>query len=752
MSDITMTIDGREVRAKQGQTVLEVCREHGIYLPTLCHWPGLSNVGACRLCVVEVEGTNKLGTSCTMPAADGLKIRTQSEALTARRKMTLELLFSERNHFCPVCPESGACELQDLGYRFGIDSIRYPYLFPALSLDVSHDYIAMEPSRCVLCQRCVRICSERVGVSTLDFRERGIQQMISPDMGLPLGESSCVSCGACMQVCPTGAIFAKKTAYLERAATAGGPQSAMRPVASTCAGCSLGCRTLVQVSNDRVVRIDADMEAGDAGILCRKGRFMQMEFAGERITQPLVREGDTLKPTDWDTALATVADRLGKIVRERGASAVAGIASPALTNEVLYLFQKVMRAGVGTGNIDAIDGRDLRVSRAATEGLLGPDVRAKVEVRLADLDEADLFVVIGADPTRTHPVAAAAIRRGVYHRRAKLIVINPRKTGLTDLADLAVQPKRGTDGTLLNGVMRALVEAKGGAPAALTAMLMQYTPEAVAAETGVSTDELQQLAEAYTAARHPVLIYGRGITKQNDPRLIATMQALTLVAGHATATSFPILGLRRSASSTGAFDLGVDPTRLPGRLRFTPAEANRFASAWGKPVPEPTSFNANEFDPKAIGALYLLIGDDTLPQEEEMAERLAELEFVVVQATYRTPLTEVADVVLPAPTWAEQSGTFTGIDGQVRPLRQAVTPPEGVRMPWDVLCSLGNALGLKGSYANVAEVAHEIGRLVPEYAEALATGERAVHFRDASFDVRRSELRAPDYLAESGGR
>ncbi|HEX3000702.1 MAG TPA: molybdopterin-dependent oxidoreductase, partial [Armatimonadota bacterium] len=310
------------------------------------------------------------------------------------------------------------------------------------------------PNRCVLCQRCVRVCSEKVGANTLDFRQRGIQQMISPDAGMPLGKSSCLSCGACMQVCPTGAITPKDSAYLERATAVNNRRDELKTISSTCAGCSVGCRTLVRVFEDRLLSIDADMEAGDAGTLCEGGRFLKLKDNRPRITRPMVRRDGKLQETDWKTALAYVAERMQKSVREFGAGSVAGIASPSQPNETLYLFQKMMRAGVGTGNVDAIGGNAVRMARAATESLVGENVRAKVEAGISDLDKADLFLIIGADPVKTNPVIGAAVIRGFFNRQAKLVVINQDETRLGEIADLNLRPRDGSEGFLINGMMR----------------------------------------------------------------------------------------------------------------------------------------------------------------------------------------------------------------------------------------------------------------------------------------------------------
>ncbi|HDH09929.1 MAG TPA: 2Fe-2S iron-sulfur cluster binding domain-containing protein, partial [Chloroflexi bacterium] len=269
MAEITLNIDGREVKGERGDTILQVCQKNGIDVPTLCHFAELSNIGSCRVCIVEIEerGRTRIDTSCTTPAAEGMVVRTNGEKLNAFRKAAIELLLSERNHFCMYCEMSGDCELQSLAYRFGIDHVRYPYFYPKLPVDSSRKYFIMDHNRCVLCRRCVRACAELVGNHTLGVMERGIRSMIHADLNVPFGESSCVSCGTCLSVCPTGALVDRRSAYMGR-------EIQVERVKSTCLFCSVGCGTEIVVRDDYILRVEGDWDAEpNRGLLCVAGRF-----------------------------------------------------------------------------------------------------------------------------------------------------------------------------------------------------------------------------------------------------------------------------------------------------------------------------------------------------------------------------------------------------------------------------------------------------------------------------------------------
>src|SRR4030043_2290896 len=282
MKEITLTINGKQVKGKDGDTVLDICQANGIDLPTLCHYKGLSDVGACRLCVVEIERERRPVPACTYPARDGLVIQTHNEKLEKYRRLILELLFTERNHLCAQCVASGDCELQSLAYKYQMDNARYPYSWPALPVDSVNDYLVIDHNRCILCGRCIRTCDEIVGVHTLDFGNRGWKEMVCADLNQPLGTSSCISCGACFQVCPTGAIFAKSSAYTVK------PEECTR-VRSTCALCGVGCEIDAMVKDNNLVRIDSAALTHNRGLLCHKGRFSPLVREHTRITTPLMR-------------------------------------------------------------------------------------------------------------------------------------------------------------------------------------------------------------------------------------------------------------------------------------------------------------------------------------------------------------------------------------------------------------------------------------------------------------------------------
>ena len=415
MGQITLTIDGREVKGEEGDTILQVCQKNGIDVPTLCHFDGLTDIGVCRMCLVEIVGKRvTLNPACTTPAADGMVVRTDSDNLRELRRNILELLFSERNHYCMFCEMSGDCELQSLAYRLGVDHIKYPFFYPRFPLDSSNPYIIMEHNRCVLCRRCVRACAELVGNHTLGLRERGARTMINADLDVPFGDSSCVLCGVCVQVCPTGALLDRKSAYLGR-------EAQLERVKSTCAFCSVGCGIEILTRSNHVVRVEGDWEAEpNRGLLCVRGRFEPLYERRKRLLTPLVRRNGRLEEAEWDEALEMAAQGL------RRADRVGGLATGMATSETLGLFVELFRK-LGSDNLGLL------------EGTVAPPAD---EVPLSELDKADFFLVVGVDLTRDHQVAGFFVKRGVANRGARLILIDGADNGLAPYAHYKLSPSQ----------------------------------------------------------------------------------------------------------------------------------------------------------------------------------------------------------------------------------------------------------------------------------------------------------------------
>jgi len=415
MAKVNVIIDEQKIAVPAGSTVLKAALEAGIDIPTLCHHPALTDWGSCRICLVEIEKQRTLQPACTFPATEGMVVRTESEKVVSARKFVLELLFSERNHYCMYCQMSGDCELQSLAYRYGLDSWLYPRPYTPLSVDASSQYFVMDHNRCVLCRRCVRACGELVGNHTLGVRERGANSMISADMNVARGLSSCVSCGTCLHVCPTGAHMDRKSAYR-------GHEVEVERLKSTCAACSVGCGIELVTRNNHLLRIEGDWDAAvNKGVICVAGCFEPLFDSRKRVLTPLVRRNGDLKKTTWDKALSVVANKLGSL----NGNSIAALASPRATNETLNLFTKLFK-GLGTGSVSNLKPI--------------PDFLSRAEGSLAMLDEADFFVVVGVDLAKDFQVAGFAVRRGVANRGARLVVIADGETELGKIAHYRFKP------------------------------------------------------------------------------------------------------------------------------------------------------------------------------------------------------------------------------------------------------------------------------------------------------------------------
>ncbi|MGA2785944.1 MAG: molybdopterin-dependent oxidoreductase [Verrucomicrobiota bacterium] len=474
---ISLHIDGRLCEAAEGQTILEIARANNIPIPTLCYLQGLTSWGGCRLCIVEIEGSPKIVPACTTPAVAGTKIITKSERLHNLRRATLELLFSERNHICPMCQyNKGDCGLQHQGYMHGIDGIRYPYLYPALPVDVSAKYFGMDHNRCILCTRCVRTCDELEGVHTLDVAYRGIRNRVIVDMNQTYGESlTCTQCGACVVNCPTGALFDKAAAFR-------GPLASCRQVLTTCTECPVGCGLKVFTKENRIVTVWGDPNSPvNRGHLCVKGRYQTWAEPRERILTPLVRKNGALQKATWAEAL----DTIRKAAKAAKKSEKALLVLPRLTNET---------AKTVTGLAGKVDRVGMHVATNEAALCAQPQYTADA---LTKLQDADAIIIIGAQPARDNGVLAARIRTTVRKRGAKLLIFHTRKTNLDQFADVRANIVS-LENTLWSRVATTLAGIKRPA--------VVYGPDAMTPIGVTVMEQLIKILETNRGGQEPLLI------------------------------------------------------------------------------------------------------------------------------------------------------------------------------------------------------------------------------------------------------
>jgi formate dehydrogenase major subunit len=533
---ISLHFDGKLCEGDQGQTILEIARANKVDIPTLCYLKGLTPWGGCRLCVVEIEGSPKVAPACATPAMDGSKIITKSDRLHQLRRATLELLFSERNHLCPMCPyNKGDCGLQHQGYMHGIDGIRYPYLYPALPVDVTGKYLGIDQNRCILCARCVRTCDEVEGVHTLDVSSRGIRNLIVVDMNQKFGESStCTSCGACVANCPTGALFDKAAAFR-------GQLASCQQVATTCTECPVGCGLKVYTKENRIVNVWGDPDSPvNRGHLCVKGRYQTWAEPRERILTPMVRRNGKLEKTTWDEALAAI--RKGAKSAKKTGKAL--LVAPRVTNETAQIIMNV------AGKIDRV-GMFVPANEAAL--CAEPSYTADA---LQKLQNADAIVVIGAQPTRDNGVVAARIRTAVRHHGAKLLIFHARKSDLDQYADICANIV-GLEHKFWDQVAATLELAQRPA--------VVYGPNAMTSIGVTVMERLIKILENSPGGREPLLI-GLPISPNSLAMAGAGIEAIEDVAPWLDAKPIKFLHIVASSAPDGGAEI-MQEKQVPGLLQ-----------------------------------------------------------------------------------------------------------------------------------------------------------------------------------------
>jgi formate dehydrogenase major subunit len=642
---VQLTVNGKQIEAPEGTTVLRAAEMAGITIPTLCDHKELTPYGGCRLCIVEVQGFRVPIASCTLPVSNGMVVNTETDALKKSRKFILSMLFSERNHFCPFCQVSGGdCELQNAAYHEEMTHWPMQPGWNNFAVDSSHPYFILDNNRCILCRRCVRACAEITGNFTLSVAERGAASTIVADTNLPLGESSCIKCGACVQVCPTGALIDRTSAYQ-------GLNVAMTEIKSVCVGCSVGCGIKLIVHDNRIVRIEGDWDGPvNHGALCEHGRYHPMTESRTRITSPLMRKNGQLQPVSWDEALGAIADKL-KPLAGNAHNGVAAIASTRLPVEALAVFKELFVDGLKS---DLVTSTEEGMTTAATAALA--ERTGAFEGKLDLLKNADVVMTLGANIAKTHMVAGFMVKRALP-KGMRLISVAPEPTEMDELANISLKNKPGSDLALIEGLKAIIVkENLGRTPPAIQNM-EKVISEAVS-ETGLTLAELRNAAQMLAHGVSPVILYGKGITAQRDSHLIEALLSLAILVGAVDKERVGLLSVKGEANSVAAAQLHLDA----------------------------------QFKLNGQQAIYVALGDDYV--SKSLVERASQAPYLVVQATYESKLTEKADVVLPVTLWSEQEGHYVSMDGRVQKAEKAVSAPEGVRENSAVLAEIAMRMNM----------------------------------------------------------
>jgi formate dehydrogenase major subunit len=641
---VNITIDGTKYEVPEGTTVLRAAEAAGIHIPTLCDHKELTPYGGCRLCLVEVEGFRTLQPSCTLPVTPNMVISTATDKVREARKFVLTLIFSERNHFCPYCQVSGGdCELQNAAYGEGMTHWPLQPNWTPQEVDATHKYYVMDHNRCILCRRCVRACSELVGNFTLGFEERGAKSFLVADLGVDLGDSTCVSCGTCVQVCPTGALIDRVSAYRGR-------ETQVDHHETVCVGCSVGCGIDVLTRDNQIVRIEGNWEAPvNGGVICKVGRFLPMYEERERLTTPLVRKDGKLVAATWQEALTVATNQLKPLAGMNG-SGVAALASTRLPAESLYLFKEIFGNYFKSDMVTSIEeGRTTAVPNAvaAQEG-------KPFEGKLESIDNADCIVAIGVNLVDNHEVAGFFAKRA-HGKGVKTVIIDPSENPLDEMADQTLKPASGSDPEAIAGLMAAA--AKLGMVGSVAFEIEKTLANAVE-KTGIKAEDFLRAAHIIASAKKPVFIYGKGLTAKNSDLALKALLELARLTGALTEDYSGVLSTKGQANSVAAAQYGMDKS----------------------------------FEVNGHRAVYVALGDDTPSQR--LIKRLEKAPFTVVQASYVSQLTAMADVVLPVEMWAEQVGTYVNLEGRVQQAVKSLQAPEDVWSNEAVLCAIAGQLGM----------------------------------------------------------
>jgi formate dehydrogenase major subunit len=733
---VTLTIDGRSVTVPEGTSVMRAAAESGGDIPKLCATDSVKSFGSCRLCVVEVDGMRGTPASCTTPVADGMNVHTQTPRLQKLRRGVMELYISDHPLDCLTCSDNGDCELQDNAAAVGLRDVRFGYSGEnhlGQAPDVSNPYFDFDPSKCIVCSRCVRACDEVQGTFALTIDGRGFGSKVSAGTVLDdFVSSECVSCGACVQACPTASLQEKTMKEI------GKPE---RSVITTCAYCGVGCTFRAEMRGEQLVRM-VPWKDGKAnrGHSCVKGRFA-WGYANhqDRITKPMIRKSldDPWQMVSWDEAISYAASELQRIKASHGARALGGITSSRCTNEETFLVQKLIRAGFGANNVDTC----ARVCHSPTGYGLSQTFGTSAGTQDFDsVMDSDVILVIGANPTDAHPVFGSRMKRRL-REGARLIVIDPRRIDLVRSphihADYHLPLQPGTNVAVLTAMAHVIV-TEGLANEAFirercdweeyqdwAAFVSQerHSPETLEPVTRVPAADLRAAARLYATGGNGAIYYGLGVTEHSQgSSTVIAIANLAMVTGNIGRSGVGVNPLRGQNNVQGSCDMGSFPHELSGYRHISDDKVRgEFEADWGVTLdPEPGLRINNMLDAAVDGtfrAIYIQ-GEDILqsdPNTHHVAEGLKAMECVIVQDLFLNETANYAHIFLPGSTFLEKDGTFTNAERRVQPVRKVMEPANGYA-DWEVTQLLANALGLGWTYTHPSQVLDEIARLTPSFA------------------------------------
>ena len=731
LQSITITLNGREVSGHPGMTILELAKESGIDIPTLCHDPQLTSVGACRVCLVEDERNSALLASCVAPIAPGMVINTLSARVIERRKTIVKLMLASHPDSCLVCDKGNRCQLRKIASDLDIGLVELQRIPQMAGIEEVNLFIERDLSKCILCAKCIRACQELVVEGAIDYFRRGFATIPATLNNLPLENSECTFCGTCVALCPTGALTEKEKTYRGTTQTV---------VQTTCPFCGCGCSIGLEVKDGHVVRVMPGKKSSvNKGTLCVRGSYgCDFVNSPDRLTKPLVKDNGNFEELSWEEALELVGTQFQRIKDEYGGDSLAVLGSSKCTNEENYLLQRFARSVLGTNNID----NGGRLYNSASRIGLGSSLGFSGTTNyLSDLEQSELILVIGADPNSSAPAVGYAIKHAVKQRGVKLLLIDPRQTKLSLFAHLWLRPEVGTDVALINGLAKVIIDEglldeefvtrRTDNFEAFDESLKKYTLEYVEKTTGIKGREIRTAARLYARASRAAIVYGTGITQYTTGTDgVKALANLALLTGNIGRKGGGVYALQRENNGQGACDMGTLPKFLPGYQSVTDAQARgKFEERWGASLPAEAGLTTLEIMEQAkkgeIKGMYI-VGENpvlSFPNSRLITEILTSLDFLVVQDMFLTETARLANVVLPAASFAEKEGTFTNFEGRVNRVRKAIEPIGESLPDWEIVVRLADRMDYPLPFSSLQDVMSEIEELVPSY-EAYTDSER----------------------------